>query len=109
MENCNTSSLCNISSLSRLTKGKCYEAIYPLSFHSSDSFDTSVQFLHIHIYRLFFVESVSPSSPETVNLLLTLLNFEHSVEFNKLGLSALDSIVSTIISQTGVTGLMTPY
>lgn len=56
-------------------------------------FDAATQFLHIHIYKLFFHEPVNPEDAH--GLLLTLLTYRHSIEFNKLGLCALQGIVSS--------------
>jgi hypothetical protein len=59
---------------------------------SSSAFDQSIQFLHVHIFRLLFHEPLSPSSLESTVLLTRLLTHEHSTELNKLGLTALHAI-----------------
>ncbi len=54
--------------------------------------DINAQFLHILIHRMLFSEAISISDKKTINLLLKLLTYEYSQEFNKLGLCSLQSI-----------------
>lgn len=55
-------------------------------------FDSKVQFLHIHIFRLLFMNPLNLGNPETLKLIQALLSHQNSLEFNKLGLSAVHSI-----------------
>lgn len=49
-------------------------------------FDTSVQFLHVHVYNILFKEPIETGNEQLVLLLETLLTYERSIEFRKLGL-----------------------
>ena len=59
--------------------------------------DMNAQFLHILIHRMLFTEAFSISDKKTMNLLQSLLTYEHSFELNKLGLCSLQSIAEQCV------------